>query len=407
MLKIFNNSLIPVLLQKPTLVDSKGLPRFWATIWQLYLPSDLARSTIAKQLAYVESFYQFADQLDGPGALDNAIANIDLTALGTVLESFFISIQNQPITTSSEAKWNTVMRFVGECVTRLSKSSPALNRINEIDARIARLNLLYKNLRIKKRKTQEPLRSLPADVIDTLYQNLDPQSANNPFRNNRTKWRYFVIFVLLLHQGLRRGEVLSLALDFIKSGTVSKTGEEKHWMSIRENHYEEDDSRYSRPSIKTASSIRQIPVSQLTADIIRVYVENYRGKPEHSFLLNSQHNTPLSAESVTKMFQKISCVLNKNAMKELGDRTGKSSISAHDLRHTCAVIRLHQLLNQGDSMDEALQKLRAFFGWSRSSDMPRKYARAVFEDRLAAVWNNVFDERLTILRSISGKKNAT
>ncbi|MDO3569566.1 site-specific integrase, partial [Ralstonia pseudosolanacearum] len=63
-------------------------------------------------------------------------------------------------------------------------------------------------------------------------------------------------------------------------------------------------------------------------------------------------------------------------------------------------VRLNQLLSQGDSMDEALQKMRTFFGWSHTSDQPANYARAVFEDRLAAVWNNVFDDRVAVLRAL-------
>jgi len=51
-------------------------------------------------------------------------------------------------------------------------------------------------------------------------------------------------------------------------------------------------------------------------------------------------------------------------------------------------------------MEEALQKLRTFFGWSRTSSMPSRYARAVFEDRLASVWNDAFDERVALLRSL-------
>lgn len=51
-------------------------------------------------------------------------------------------------------------------------------------------------------------------------------------------------------------------------------------------------------------------------------------------------------------------------------------------------------------MDEALQKVRTFFGWSRKSVMPSRYARAVFEDRLADVWNDSFDDRVALLRAI-------
>lgn len=51
-------------------------------------------------------------------------------------------------------------------------------------------------------------------------------------------------------------------------------------------------------------------------------------------------------------------------------------------------------------MPEALQKLRTFFGWSKESDMPSRYARAVFESRLASVWNDAFDDRVALLRAL-------
>ena len=109
---------------------------------------------------------------------------------------------------------------------------------------------------------------------------------------------------------------------------------------------------------------------------------------------------PLSTEALTKAFAVISEKLPQSVIKELEARTGKTSVTPHDLRHTCAVVRLHQLLRQHDSMDEALQKLRTFFGWSRESTMPSHYARAVFEDRLASVWNDAFDDRVAFLRAL-------
>ncbi|UCV16975.1 site-specific integrase [Quatrionicoccus australiensis] len=151
---------------------------------------------------------------------------------------------------------------------------------------------------------------------------------------------------------------------------------------------------------KTHASIRQVPVSELTANIIQSYTENFRGKASHPFLLNSAKGTPLSMEGISVLFNRLSAALPKNVIKQLEDRTGKTSISAHDLRHTCAVVRLNQLLDSGTEMDVALQKLRTFFGWTRNSDMPRKYARAVFEDRLAGIWSNLLDDRVAILRAI-------
>jgi len=65
----------------------------------------------------------------------------------------------------------------------------------------------------------------------------------------------------MLHQGLRRGEVLLLPTDAAKSAFDHKHNKTKHWINIRENDYgnSDVDPRYSKPSIKTSHSIRQIP----------------------------------------------------------------------------------------------------------------------------------------------------
>lgn len=367
----------------------------------MYQTSALASSSKRKLLSHVEALYQFSEKLKGPGILDDALGCVDIETLGDLLEAYFISIRNQPsINEAAQLKWQTAFRFVSDVILRLSKSNLPITQLQMIKGRLDHLETLYAQLRIGKRRSQDILRALPSVVVEALYEMLDPAGPLNPFRDSTSKWRAFLVFVLLLHQGLRRGELLILAADSIKHGFDSKLGRDRYWLSVVENSYENEDRRYSTPSIKTINSVRQLPVSELTARIVQDYVENYRGKPAHSFLMNSQRGSPLSAESVTKLFQKITLSLPKSVLKDLKDRTGKTSISAHDLRHTCAVVRLNQLLNQDDSMDVALQKMRIFFGWSRSSDMPRKYARAVFEDRLASVWNNVFDDRVAILRAI-------
>jgi hypothetical protein len=174
---------------------------------------------------------------------------------------------------------------------------------------------------------------------------------------------------------------------------------------VTENPYETVDPRKNRPSIKNQQSYRQIPVNDRTRLLIQTYVENYRGKPRHSFLINSQFDRPLSHEALTKLFQKISNHLPGKVLKELEERTGKTSVTPHDLRHTCAVIFLNQLLKLGNSMGEALAKMRIFFGWAPGSDMPVRYARAVFEDRLAGVWSQIFADQVDILRTLPGDSN--
>jgi integrase len=172
-------------------------------------------------------------------------------------------------------------------------------------------------------------------VVESLYQILDPESDANPFRRSHTRWRVFIAFVLMLHQGLRRGELLLLTADAIKSSHDRKFDRTRDWLNVRQNGYEEadGDSRYSKPSIKTIHSIRQIPVSDATARLVPVYCENCRGRPSHSFMLNAQTGGPLSTESLTKIFTLISKALPSEIRQELHDRTGKRTVTCHDLPH--------------------------------------------------------------------------
>ncbi|ABB08581.1 Phage integrase [Burkholderia lata] len=365
--------------------------------------SQLAVSTHTKKLRYLEDLYRHAAVLGGPNALDDALGTLNHEALAEILESWFVSIRNQSVVTGADEKrWQTGLEFVSSVVTWLSKSEAANDRLRQIEPRLHRLAGLYSQLHVRRDNSVEMVRSLPASIVEALYLLLDPDSRRNPFARERTRWRVFVAFVLMLHQGLRRGEALLLPADAVKSAYDHRQQRTRYWLNVQENEYEDSevDPRYSKPGIKNAHSVRQVPVSELTAGVVQRYVENYRGRPSHSYLLNSQCDTPLSTEALTKIFARISCRLPREVLAELKNRTGKDAITPHDLRHTCAVVRLHQLLEHGDAMDEALQKMRTFFGWSKTSAMASRYARAVFEDRLAGVWNDAFDDRVALLRAL-------
>lgn len=392
---------VPQLLRGALLVDSSGLPRFWGAVWAQLALADLADLTRLGKLHAIERLYTYAEELSGVGALDDALFCLDEHRLGSMLEGWFVSIRNQPqITSSDQERWRTGLDFVVTVTAWLGQGTKHDKRLARLDKRWQRLNMLYGQLRIQRHKRTNILRALPAVVVEAMYATLDPESDTNPFKSARTRWRVFIAFVLMLHQGLRRGELLLLNANAIKSALDVRKQRRRYWLNVSEQGRVDTDSRYSRPGIKTADSIRQIPVSELTANLVQCYVDNYRGRPEHPYLLNAQTNTPLSTESLTKIFARVSMALPAAVLAELEDRTGKKSVTPHDLRHTCAVVRLNQLLGQGDLMDEALQKMRTFFGWSRNSDMPVHYARAVFEDRLATVWNSAFDDRLAVLRAL-------
>jgi integrase len=402
MLVQLSNISVPVLLRGPVLNDRRGLPRYWSTVWSTIVAAPFAASTHIKKLRYIENLYAHADAYVGKDSLDDALGLMDEDRLSIIMESWFVSIRNRSNgTDSDEKRWQTGLDFVTSVVAWVSIKH-ADDRIRSIEKRLHRLSTLYSQLHVRRVNPVETIRSLPASVVEALYEMLDPESNLNPFTRLHTRWRVFMTFTLLLRQGLRRGELLLLPCDVVKSAFDARQQRIRYWINIRDNEYEgsEHDPRHSKPAIKTSHSYRQLPVSEPTVQILDCYVENYRGRPQHSYLLNSPANSPLSTEALTKIFGRISGALPASVMKELEERTGKKSVTPHDLRHTCAVVRLHQLLEQGDSMDEALQKMRSFFGWSRTSSMPTRYAGAVFEDRLASVWNDAFDDRVALIRAL-------
>ncbi|KAA0687606.1 hypothetical protein DS837_05150 [Azospirillum brasilense] len=128
---------------------------------------------------------------------------------------------------------------------------------------------LYGQISHSKPRPPSPIRALPAVVLEDLYRLFNPASPDNPFRTPALRWRNFLIFLLLLHLGLRRSEAALLPADAVKDDFDSTTGEVRCWLNVDETSYEEDeDSRYDAPGLKTAHSRRQIPVS---AEVVKVY----------------------------------------------------------------------------------------------------------------------------------------
>jgi integrase len=384
--------------RQPVLVDKQGLPRYWAAVWALLHTGGLASSTVLDKLRHIEAVYDHAHSIDHE--LDDALANLDFEALSEILESYFVTLRNVPKPTQSALiRWNTAFHFVRDTCERLERNPEAGNKMSDIRLHIERLDRLYLGLRPFRKRLGTQVRAIPKFVLLEILDAATPGSSTNPFQRQETQWRVFAIVTILLFQGLRRGEMLSLTADFLKPERDQRNGTYRWRMSVRTNEAE-DDSRATRPSIKTTQSIRSIPVTNHTAEGLLAYAENFRGSVNHSLFLSSTRGLPLSIEGVTKALHKLTEALSKDARAELKDVTGAVHITAHALRHTCAVVRMKQMLHEGASPEQAMAQMRSFFGWSRTSLMPMHYAKAALDERLNESWNDALDERLAILRSL-------
>ncbi len=377
-----------------------GRPRYWASVWQTLHGADLAAGTLDARLMRIERLYVSAQEQFGEDCLDRLIAKRDFNHLETALESYFVSLRNQAQVAADDRteSWMAAIDFVRDITDRLVRGAGG-HELAEAEAHLRYLDQLHKQLRPSAPKRKRPLvRALPAVVVEELYTLTDPESPENPFRTEQARWRNHALFLLYLHQGLRRGEALILPANSIHDGIDGRIGEIVHWMNIEP--CADVDPRYERPSLKTELSQRQIPVAEEIATIVDHFVDNHRGKQDSAHLFMSNQGKPLAVRTVNAIFEVLSNALSDAAKAALRAGMHSETISPHDFRHTCAVFRLSEFIESGMEMNLALQELRAFFGWSKSSDMPQHYARAYFEDRLKKVWQRKFDDRVGVLRQL-------
>jgi len=299
------------------------------------------------------------------------------------------------ITTTTTQRWKVVRWFIGSIARRLAVS-------NEPWGALAELLPVMGEIRPKKRGRFKFVRALPDITLRELLKIAEPRSVLNPYESEKLQWRNWLIFNLLLLCGLRRGEVLLLATDSLKHEVDSDTGEVIYWLDVTSTLDAETDRRCSKPSIKTEDSNRQVPISESLAGLFSRYVDEYRfTSDDHEFLVTTKAGNPMSAESLTAVFHSFDRALSPLAKARFKEKTGgKRYISPHDLRHTCATARYTAFMSVEKNVELALQRMRAFFGWSLASQMPLHYSRAAIVDDLLKTWNQHFNNRIEILRSV-------
>lgn len=382
------------------LIDSIGLPRYCATIWSEVIMAGLAPNTRIRHLYAVDRLYRAAELLGG-NDLDRMLMTADFDAIEEILFAFHTKVRNEASAkgVSGNLVWTSASRFVTDMLTYLGPSAEA--QVKDLNNRMRRIQRLYGQISPSPSRPPLPIRALPSLVVSELCEIFDPKHARNPFRSERERWRNYLIFILLLHTGLRRSELAMLPVDAISSSFDAQANNERHWINVGRSPYANEDPRRDKPSLKTRYSARQLPVSEELAVISDLVGAYKKRRAIHPFLFGSQKGKPLNLRSFQRIMEIATGSLSVNAVKALQDR-GTHSVTLHSLRHTCAVYRLSKYVDHGDNLDTACEKLRAFFGWSPSSPMPRHYGRAYFEAAAAEDWQESYDSLVNSLRRFDG-----
>ncbi len=199
------------------------------------------------------------------------------------------------------------------------------------------------------------------DELIELRSVINPKSPENPFKPT-CRFRNKLIIDLLLHTGIRRGELLKLKISHLPQGI-------KQTLTVMRLPGDKSDPRRNEPQVKTLS--REIPISKSFAKMLWEYVEKYRIKGKHQFLFTSHRGgVALSLSMVNSIFAQIV----KKCLPHL-----KGRLHPHILRHTFN----DNLVRQGKEMgwsDAKIEKTQKYLnGWSENSAMPAHYTHMTIQ----------------------------
>jgi len=188
------------------------------------------------------------------------------------------------------------LEFAASVLTQ-HQNSP---RIAQDIARMSKAIRKHRPRGLAKRRSEDAdLRSPASGLIERFLEVGTEGDPRNPFRHPDVQLRNAIIFGLLRHTGMRRGELLSLRLDQFDLGHQAQV-----W--VRRNQDDKYDSRRYQPATKTKE--RPLPLPEALAKQIERYMMKVRSgiapAKRHPYLLVSHRKgytwgKPLSASALS------------------------------------------------------------------------------------------------------------
>ena len=214
--------------------------------------------------------------------------------------------------------------------------------------------------RTTRRYQNTPREGLSHNEQQHLFEMISPTSPNNPWKNEHTKFRNFLLFHWLLSLGVRRGELLGVRttdIDFHR----------KHVDIITRPHTA-DDPRSNQPVGKTVD--RRLNIIPPLLQITDTYMTEHRASQgmagKHTFLfVATRTGAPLSIVGITKIFETLRFKCTKLP----------KNFSAHIMRHTWND-RFSKFADINGISEEMEIKTRCYqMGWSERSNTAAHYTR--------------------------------
>lgn len=356
------------------LVDSEGMPLFYPTLFSTWIPrgSSLAANTIANALSALKALLAWEAQ-----------RGIDLEssfARGVLLDSNEIrdlcDFLERPIEREKPVRVAPIRRrreIVGasEHYFRVTTAAQYLEFLaHRVAPQVADSDV--KNMGSKIREclphkgagltTDRIEAHLSEEVIETIEAALRPDSADNPASDRGVQLRNALMFSILKHTGIRRGELLNLRVGDFNFGDST--------MAVLRRADSSLDTRRHQPTVKTLS--RRVRLAPALTEKVHAYVMGARravpGAKRHDYLFVTHKSgptqgAPLSIGAFNKWMGLISGVVEK------------SGFHAHALRHNWNYDFSRLADKKGMSAAEEEKTRSYWMGWSETSGTAALYNR--------------------------------
>lgn len=192
-----------------------------------------------------------------------------------------------------------------------------------------------------------------------------PGSLYNPFEDQPTQIRNQLLILLLLHLGIRAGELLNIR--------VSDIDWANNQIVIARRADEKKDPRRRQPLVKTLD--RRLPMKDTLVQAIHRYVVQFRSKVpgarKHEYLLVTHKSGPTQGQPMSRPALIKVIVLISAAAPEL------AGLHAHELRHTWND-RFSEFMDSSEDPPTAEQQeaQRSYLqGWKSGSGTAATYTK--------------------------------
>jgi integrase len=175
----------------------------------------------------------------------------------------------------------------------------------------------HKGRNITKRE-----KGLSKEQVALLMEIIRPDSELNPFNDPSVQTRNRVLILLLLHLGIRRGELLNIRVRDIDWS--------RNQIVIARRADEKDDPRIRQPLVKTLD--RRAPMKDTLVEAIHKYIKIYRNKfpnaRKHDYLFVTHKSGPTQGLPMSiQAYDKVIRAIAKAA-------PSLSGLRGHEIRHT-------------------------------------------------------------------------